>query len=91
MVSDTRVAAQTYFREHDIPFHCMVDPDHHVYDKYEVKNKLLSLGQRPALFIVDREGIVRYAYLGWQQWEIPSNMNVLKVCRSIPCHAEGKV
>ena len=33
---------------------------------------MVSLGQRPGLFIVDKDGIVRYAHLGWQQWEIPS-------------------
>ena len=33
---------------------------------------MVSLGQRPGLFVIDKEGVVRYAYLGWQQWEIPS-------------------
>jgi hypothetical protein len=33
---------------------------------------MVSLGQRPGLFIIDGEGTVRYAYLGFQQWEIPS-------------------
>ena len=41
--------------------------------------------ERPALFVIDREGVVRYAYLGWQQWEIRSNAEVLEVCRGIPC------
>jgi peroxiredoxin Q/BCP len=89
LVKDTREAAQTYLREHDIPFPCLVDPEHQVYDRYGVKSKLMSLGQRPALFVIDRDGIVRYAYLGWQQWEIPSNAEVLEVCRSIHCGAEA--
>jgi deoxyinosine 3'endonuclease (endonuclease V) len=33
---------------------------------------MVSLGQRPGLFIIDGDGIVRYSHLGWQQWEIPS-------------------
>jgi hypothetical protein len=33
---------------------------------------MISLGLRPGLFIIDREGAVRYAYLGFQQWEIPA-------------------
>ena len=33
---------------------------------------MISLGQRPALFIVDAEGTVRFAHLGFQQWEIPT-------------------
>ena len=85
LVNDTEEQALAYFKEHRVPFSCLVDPEHTVYDQYEVRSKLLSLGQRPALFIIDREGIVRYAYLGWEQWEIPSNAEVLEVCRSIPC------
>lgn len=85
LVKDTEERARAYFAEHGIPFPCLVDPEHHVYDQYEVRSKLLSLGQRPALFVIDRQGIVRYAYLGWQQWEIPTNEEVLQQCRSIPC------
>ncbi len=88
IVRDTQEQARSYFQEHRIPFPCLVDPEHRVYDQYEVKSKLLSLGQRPALLVIDREGVVRYAYLGWQQWEIPSNAKVLEVCRGIPCEAE---
>jgi peroxiredoxin len=85
LVRDTREAAHRYFQKYHIPFPCLVDIDGRVYRQYEVKSTLLSLGQRPALFVIDREGIVRYAYLGSQQLEIPSNNDVLEVCRSIPC------
>lgn len=43
-----------------------------MFRQYDVKSAMISLGQRPGLFIIDREGIVAYAYLGFQQWEIPS-------------------
>ncbi len=85
VVRDTQDSARTYFQEHHIPFHCLVDPGHRVYDQYEVGSKRLSLGQRPALFVINREGVVRYAYLGSQQWEIPTNREALEACRSIPC------
>jgi thioredoxin-dependent peroxiredoxin len=88
LVKDTEEAARSYFSEHNIPFPCLADPEHTVYDQYEVHSKMLSLGQRPALFVIDREGLVQYAYLGWQQWEIPPNDVVLEVCRGIPCYAE---
>ncbi len=35
-----------------------------------MESHLYSLGQRPALYAVDREGIVRYAFLGSQQWQV---------------------
>lgn len=50
---------------------------HVAYDLYDVQSRALSLGQRPGLFIVDKTGMVRYAYLGTQQWQIPANKEVL--------------
>ena len=69
---DTLERARAYFQRHDIPFPCLPDPDRRVYRQYDVKSALVSLGQRPGLFVIDAEGVVRYAYLGWQQWEIPT-------------------
>ncbi len=69
---DTREHAQDYFEREEIPFPCLPDPDRTVYRLYDVKSAAMSLGQRPGLFVIDKGGIVRYAYLGWQQWEIPS-------------------
>jgi hypothetical protein len=48
-----------------------------------VISTILSLGQRPALFVVDAEGIVRFDSIGGQQWEIPTNENVLSVLASL--------
>ena len=75
---DSLENAREFFQRHDIPFPCLPDPDRQVYRQYDVKSAMVSLGQRPGLFIVDREGVVRYAYLGWQQWEIPSLAETLR-------------
>ena len=64
--------ARGYFQTNDIPFPCLPDPDREVFRLYNVKSAMISLGQRPGLFVIDKEGAVRYAYLGWQQWEIPT-------------------
>ena len=69
---DTVENAKNYFHLHKLPFTCLPDPDRAVYRLYDVKSAMISLGQRPGLFVIDKEGIVRYAHLGWQQWEIPS-------------------
>jgi peroxiredoxin len=69
---DTLENARRYFQTNEIPFPCLPDADRKVFRQYDVKSAMISLGQRPGLFVIDREGIVRYAYLGWQQWEIPS-------------------
>jgi peroxiredoxin len=75
---DSLEHARSYFQRKEIPFPCLADPDRQVYRQYDVKSALVSLGQRPGLFIVDGEGAVRYAYLGWQQWEIPSVEETLR-------------
>ena len=54
----------------DLPFPCLADPKLEVYRAYQVESHLYSLGQRPALYAVDREGVVRYAFLGTQQWQV---------------------
>jgi peroxiredoxin len=88
IVNDSPENARAYFGKHNIPFPCLTDPEHRVYDRYQVESKVFSLGQRPGLFIIDREGMTRYAYIGSQQWGIPTNTKVLEVCRSLPCRDE---
>ena len=85
ITADSLENAQAYVVKHNIPFPCLVDPDHSVFDRYDVERKTLSLGQRPGLFVVDEGGVARYSHIGRQQWEIPSNAEVLDVCRTIPC------
>ena len=83
IVGDSVEAARSYFEKNRLPFPCLVNPSHEIYDLYNVETKALSLGQRPGLFIIDMGGIVRYAHIGSQQWGIPGNAQVLKVCRSL--------
>jgi peroxiredoxin Q/BCP len=69
---DTVENASGYFEREKLPFPCLADPDRAVFRMYDVKSAMISLGQRPGLFIVDKAGVVRYAHLGFQQWEIPT-------------------
>jgi peroxiredoxin len=68
-----------FVRDRAYPFRLLADPDHATFDAYDVIDKLMSLGQRPALFVIDSEGKVRFDSIGTQQWQIPSNHNVLAV------------
>ena len=67
-----------YFERNDIPFPCLADPKREVFRQYDVKSAMVSLGQRPGLFVIDGDGIVRFAHLGFQQWEIPSVEDTLE-------------
>ena len=74
---DTLGNAQSFFTRSPVPFTALVDDELAVYQQFDVQSKLISLGQRPGLFVIDKQGIVQYAYLGAQQWEIPKNEEVL--------------
>lgn len=66
-----------------VPYPIVADADHTAFDAYDVGNRALSLGQRPALFVIDRDGIVRFDSVGTQQWQIPTNERVLEVLREL--------
>jgi peroxiredoxin len=74
---DTMDNAVSYFAANQLPFPGLVDNELEVYRMFDVQSKLSSLGQRPGLFIIDKQGITRFAYLGTQMWEIPANSVVL--------------
>lgn len=80
---DTLDGVARFVRDRDYPFPLLADTEHRVFDAYDVASTLLSLGQRPALFVVDRGGIVRFDSVGTQQWQIPSNDNVLEVLSTL--------
>jgi peroxiredoxin len=80
---ETPEGVARFTRDNTYPFALLADPDHTVFDAYDVVNTMMSLGQRPALFVVDRDGVVRFDSIGTQQWQIPSNDNVLAVLSSL--------
>ncbi len=83
IAADTMGNAKNYFERNKLSFPGLIDSDHSVYDQYDVQSKLLSIGQRPGLFIVDKDGIIQFSYVGIQQWEIPSNHDVLSKLKEI--------
>jgi peroxiredoxin len=76
---DTLDGVEKFVRGNEYPFALLADVDHAVFDGYDVLSTMMSLGQRPALFVVDGDGVVRFDSIGTQQWQIPTNDNVLKV------------
>ena len=74
-----RDAVARFVAKDEYPFPILADADHKVFDAYDVANKLMSLGQRPAVFVIDTSGVVRFDSVGTQQWQIPTNDAVLKV------------
>jgi peroxiredoxin len=67
----------TFVRDRPFPFPLLADTDHHVFDAYDVIARMSSLGQRPAVFVIGRDGVVVFDSIGTQQWQIPSDDVVL--------------
>jgi peroxiredoxin Q/BCP len=80
---DTAEGVARFVRDRDLPFPLLADSDHSVFDAYDVVSRMASLGQRPAVFVVDRDGIVRFDSIGTQQWQIPSNDTVLQAAATL--------
>jgi peroxiredoxin Q/BCP len=76
-------AIARFIKQHPVPFPIVSDADHHAFDAYDVASRALSLGQRPAVFVVGRDGIVRFDSVGTQQWQIPTNRRVLDVLATL--------
>ena len=76
-------AAEAYLRSHPLPYPVAVDADHTTFDAYDVTSRMLSLGQRPGLFVIDADGVVRFDSIGTQQWQIPPDEQVLEILRSL--------
>jgi peroxiredoxin Q/BCP len=66
-----------------LPFPVLADPDRHVFASYDVQSRVWSLGQRPGVFLIDRDGIIRWVHLGTQQWHIPSREELFAVLDGI--------
>jgi peroxiredoxin Q/BCP len=76
-------AGERYVKSHPLPYPIAVDADHTTFEAYDVTSRLMSLGQRPGLFVVDGEGVIRFDSIGVQQWQIPENEKVLEVLGSL--------
>jgi peroxiredoxin Q/BCP len=81
--AESPARSESYLRSHPLPYPTLVDADHEVFDAYDVTSRLISLGQRPALFVIDAEGIVRFEEVGAQQYNIPPDDKVLEVLESL--------
>ncbi len=72
-----------YWDEHDLPFTGLPDPKHRVLKLYGQEIKLFKFGRMPAMVIVDKDGVVRFAHYGHSMSDIPDNEDVLATLRDL--------
>jgi peroxiredoxin len=80
---ESPAAIERFLKQHPSPFPIVSDADHATFDAYDVASRALSLGQRPAVFVVDAQGVVRFDAIGTQQWQIADDDTVLEILASL--------
>ena len=63
--------------EQQYPFVGLADYRHTVADLYGQEVNLAKLGRMPAMLIVDKQGMIRFAHFGDNMADIPRNEDVL--------------
>lgn len=76
-------AFKRYWEENDMPFIGLPDLRSRVANRYYQEVNLFKLGRMPALFVIDRNGVIRFAHYGDSMQDIPPNETVLRVLDQI--------
>ncbi len=77
-------AFKRYWESEQIPFIGLPDIKSKVSDTYYQEVNLFKLGRMPAIFVIDRQGMIRYAHYGDSMKDIPPNQVILDVLDQLP-------
>jgi peroxiredoxin len=72
-----------YWQKNAMPFPGIADPQHITANLYGQEVKPLKLGRMPALFIIDKGGLIRFKHLGQSMSDIPNNAEVLSILKQL--------
>jgi peroxiredoxin len=80
-VAQRRESVRQYIEETGLPFDVLVDESREVSKAYGVWHRIgLDAWNiaRPALFLIDPDGSIRYSFVGESQEEFPAHEEILK-------------
>jgi peroxiredoxin len=75
VVAQQSAAVRRYVEDNGLPFHILIDGTREITKQYGVWHRLgLDAWNiaRPALFVIDRGGVIRAIFVGESQEEFPS-------------------
>jgi peroxiredoxin len=61
----------------------IADPQHTIAKLYGQEIKILKMGRMPALFVIDREGLIRFSHHGESMSDIPPNKDILDLLEKL--------
>ena len=77
-----------YWKENNISYTGLPDPQKKVSKIYKQEVNLFKLGRMPLNTIVDRVGFIRYIHYGYSMSDIPDNETLLKVIEELNASSE---
>ena len=80
MVGQSSVVVRRYIEDTGLPFNILVDESRDVMKAYGVWHRLgLDAWNiaRPALFLIDQSGAIRYSFVAERQHEFPSHAEIM--------------
>jgi methyl-accepting chemotaxis protein len=86
VVAQSSSVVRRYIEDSGLPFNILVDESRDVLKAYGVWHRLgLDAWNiaRPALFLIDRSGAIRYSFIGQRQDEFPSTQEILTALDSL--------
>ena len=78
----------SYWRENDIPFPGLPDPQKQVSKTYKQEINLFKLGRMPLNSVVDRRGNIRFIHYGYSMSDIPDNETLIEVIDQLNAASE---
>jgi peroxiredoxin Q/BCP len=81
--TDERKSFEYHWAHQKYPFVGLPDPKCIVPDLYGQQVKLLKFGRLPALMVIDRAGVIRYAHYGDSMSDIPGDDKILALLDKI--------
>ena len=72
-------AFRKYWRENDLKFVGLPDPEHKVLKLYGQEVNLFKLGRMPAQMLIDKSGTLRYVHYGHSMKDIPPSREILSL------------
>ena len=76
-------AFQRFWQEEKMPFIGIADIKSKIAHRYLQEVNWLKFGRMPAMFVVDREGFIRYQHYASVMSDIPPTREILKVIDEI--------
>lgn len=76
---NTEAAFQQYWRNENLPFVGIPDPEHRVAFLYRQQVNIFKLGRMPMMCVVDKNGRIRFAHYGASMADIPETETLLNV------------